>query len=281
MKPALKTFLMAAAVTIGALSASGCADAVPTQSNACPCANGYVCCESGVCASEVATCGAATAALSIGAQGRWTGYVENAGALLVDDSLDLSLDVDANGALQGRVVFGSGPPAPPTDPLALWPEPGKGGFVLNPNDYFSPITGVQPVVGVPLTARDIRWEARRLRFRVEPVEALGSWCALQTPVQAPWGEYFCSRLVTQGGTGDDGIGRCFAGGEFGPEVDCKLAAACFTRPCDCTASGCSVRAMSYPSGFWPVFHFDIALRGDEGDGSLNTSNNVRLIRASR
>jgi hypothetical protein len=290
MRPALRTFLIAATLFGGALAAPGCADNVPTETNACPCSTGYICCESGVCAREVATCGAATAALSIGAQGRWTGYVENAGQkLLADDSLDITFDVDANGALEGRVVFGAGPPAPPTDPMTVWPEPGtgKGGFLVNGSDYFTPLGEVQPVVGFPLGARDIRWEARRLRFTLEPVEAWATWCDLQSPHPAAMGDYICAPEYTNGRIDDGGIGRCYPNGSPDAQaVDCQWSQACSSRICDCTASSCSVRTASSPNSVWPIFRFDIALRGDEGDGSLyatntGTSYNVRLIRAAR
>jgi hypothetical protein len=260
------------------LTLAACAEPVSTATKPCPCASGYVCCESGVCASEAATCGAATAALSTEAQGRWTGYVEGTDPMFGEDSIDLTLHVDAAGALTGQIVFGEGPPPAPTDPQAAWPGPGKGGFVWSETDYVSPFVGLQPVVGVPLTARDIRWEAGRLRFTVELVEAWAPWCALQTPLLAARGDYTCAPEITIGRI-ENGIGLCFPNSES-PPIDCRWSTMCSARICDCTATGCGGRALSDPLVALPIFHFDIALRGDEGDGSLNTSTNVRLVRSA-
>src|SRR6185436_3054232 len=71
--------------------ATGCVDKVNTAVLSCPCASGYVCCESGVCATEQNGCPAATAALSASVAGRWTGYVENlAGG---DDAVSITIAV--------------------------------------------------------------------------------------------------------------------------------------------------------------------------------------------
>jgi hypothetical protein len=62
-------------------------------------------------------------------------------------------------------------------------------------------------------------------------------------------------------------------------VDCAWQILCggTLAPCACTAQGCDAATQ-------PTISFDIALRGDEGDGSTtypsNGGHNVRLIRAS-
>src|SRR4029078_5991007 len=97
------------------LAGQGCADKVATAISPCPCAAGYVCCSSGVCAPSEDSCGTAAAALSAAAHGRWTGYVENASFWSGSDAIDLSFSVDASGTLSGTVFVGhSMPPAPPT-----------------------------------------------------------------------------------------------------------------------------------------------------------------------
>ena len=166
MRPISRTFLIAAMLFGGALAAPGCAADVPTASNACPCATGYVCCASGVCAPDQSGCGTATAALSIAAQGKWVGYVENAASLSSgSDDLELTLTVDEAGAITGRMIFGTGAAPPvPTDGMMTWP-PGT--------DYAGPVskfTARWPYEGVAYTTQSPEWEARRLRFTIARLE---------------------------------------------------------------------------------------------------------------
>ena len=124
---------------------------MPTAISPCPCASGYVCCDSGVCAADSAGCGAATAALSLAAQGRWTGYIENASFRSGSDLIELSFSVDGSGRLSGTVFVGNAmPPAAPTDPDVGWPT-----------DRAYDATYVE---GFPYEARDIRWETARLKL---------------------------------------------------------------------------------------------------------------------
>ena len=189
----------ALAVVLG----SGCADKVRTAISPCPCASGYVCCESGVCARDSASCGAATAALSAAAQGRWTGYVENASFRSGSDLLELSFSVDASGALSGTVFVGNAmPPEPPTDPDIGWPTD-------------RPYGGTY-VEGFPYEAHDVRWQAARLKFTIAAREASADWCALQTSYPyaniggSPSPTYYC--IPTNGYPGtNDGAGHCTIG----------------------------------------------------------------------
>lgn len=293
MRPALRTFLIAATLAGAALSTSSCADNVPTESNACPCANGYVCCGSGVCAADEASCGQATAALSIAAQGKWVGYIENFTKLPSGtDKLVIELRTDGAGQLTGSITFGEGaPPAPPTVANQTWPLDPR----YPPQPFLGdiPWAGGLPIEGVAYTARDVEWRARRLRMRASFAEPWGPWCALQTsyswPDSAgqpthgclPVGQYafagnVCTLLDGDVPLGTFDAGRCALCG-FGGGVSA----------CDCTETGCVARA--------PInqLSLDLDVQGNEAEGSLAGFGegpagifpggpvNVRLIRASR
>jgi hypothetical protein len=311
--PLLRAALAAAALILS----PSCANHVPTGAQPCPCADGYVCCQSGVCATSTDSCDEATSALSAQAQGKWTGYVENYSALASGaDSLALAFDVAPDGTLAGHVTFGdAAPPPPATDPNREWP-PGL-------NDGTSETAPGLPIEGFAYEAHDIKWEARRLRFWVALSEPWKPWCELQTsydwngprstgsldpdagagptagptdagpPPASPSHEWRCEPNVFQ--ANDDGT--CTVFDQSNPSNPAKVVACanpvlCQSPgfPCLCNATGCTAGTSRVTGGDTSTVSvaeetsFDIALTGDEGDGSLSTddvSNNVKLVRASR
>lgn len=284
------TSLATLALVAGALVAPACADHVPTAANACPCATGYVCCSSGVCASDESSCGTATAALSIAAQGTWVGYIENYLELASgSDRVEVQLTVDADGQLQGKVVMGEGPPPPP----ATAAERGWPGRFTEREIAVPPWIEGPPVEGFPFTARDIKWQARRLRFTALYAEPWGPWCALQRPnlsnPDALFGSgYLCGPIVGAFvGSGADY--QCVEMATDGVQTpkDCGALLLCgatlTTGACHCTETTCAAATPIAP--FQDPMRFDLELRGNEAEGSLAWSNaarnTVRLIRASR
>lgn len=266
--------LAALALASGLAGFPGCADhvPVPTEIASCPCAGGTVCCTSGVCAANPSMCGVATQALSESVKGVWSGYLENF-QLSMDDSIEVSIDVTSDGSLAGQVILGKAtPPAPATDPDAPWPP------------SLDLVTPVLPryIPGFAYDARNIRWEARRLRFDIAQYQAWQPWCALQESYQTEPGSFNC--IPGNGGVGTMPAGTsvrmCFtqdgAGNVIAP-VECfKLGVFCGgTGPCACDETACNARTdFSYS--------FDIALRDGVGDGSNSLSGgNVRLTQSSQ
>jgi hypothetical protein len=275
-----------AGLVILALSSTavGCADHVKSAVVTCPCERG-ICCASGVCADDESACAAATQALSSASVGHWTGYLENYAFPSGSDAVDLSLHVEADGSLAGEVVLGQGPaPAPPTDGSVAWPP----GYPPANNNWYA-----KPLEGFRHHLINVEWTALRLKFDLNVREAWGSWCRLQT-------SYNLFRFVVPAGDTDQvpavwgcsptGDGRCTENLSADPNaapvpVDCGWATLCdqFTGVgvCECNAAGCDAKTEPYVS-------FDIALRDDEGNGSVATffplidlnGRNVRLIRAS-
>jgi hypothetical protein len=235
-------------------AAGGCGDPVPTAAQPCPCASGYICCDSGVCAQDQASCGAATAALSAQAQGHWVGYIEGATFPSGSDALDLTFQAEADGTLSGTVKMGMGPPPPPaTDGSVAW-QPAEQwileGFAYHP--------------------RNIVWQARRLRFDIPASEPWQPWCALQKSYS--WGDNGWSCLPFSPSISGNGTNECEVPG-LPNKVDCSLVDACYAKKdytCTCNADGCSASNV-------PGEHFDIALRGDSGDGSMGQIT-VRLMK---
>jgi hypothetical protein len=143
---------------------------------------------------------------------------------------------------------------------------------------------------------NVKWTALRLKFDVNVREPWAPWCQLQTsydilkfvpPDENPNSEslWYCS---PSGNYYSVGAGQCvdtFPGEASAVPVDCYWATLCsLESPCACTAEGCDAKVEPYVS-------VDIALRGDEGNGSVGTlgfpfpspelnGRNIRLIRAS-
>lgn len=286
----------------GTAGAAGCVDRVDTAVLSCPCASGYVCCESGVCATDATGCSAATAALSASIAGQWTGYIENlAGG---DDALRIDIVVGDDGELSGQVRIGSGtPPAPATDGTLPWPASIDHGIDTVPPTYIS---------GFSYTAHDMSWHAKRLKILIPNHEPWQPWCALQQTHATPDG-YRCYpggdfQFSDLGMTAPklDAAGNCLIDTDTDPDVvvlasiGCGQYAMCDTvKACVCTSSGCNCGGngvcecdatgchagstwMSVPIGYW----LDLAFDEPDADGSLNLSaggnelHNVRLMRAS-
>jgi hypothetical protein len=280
----------------------GCVDKVDTAILSCPCATGYVCCESGVCATDQTGCTAATAALSASVAGHWTGYIENLAS--GDDAVDLTIALASDGSLTGQVKIGSGTvPAPATDGTVGWPASIDQGLETTPPDYIS---------GFAYTAQDMSWVAKRLKVRMPIYEPWEPWCALQQSYLTPDG-YMCypgPNLVftdsSQVTPAHDAAGNCLIDTDPTMTTDplvpfgctqfsmCNPVRACNCMPggcncggvgvCTCDATGCHAGStwMSVPVGSW----FDLTFHGNDGDGSValglggQDRHNVRLMRAA-
>jgi hypothetical protein len=302
----------------GVAGFSGCADPIAPAIRSCPCAAGNVCCESGVCAANQASCAQATRALSESVAGVWTGYIENFQAINSDDSIKISMSVDASGMLSGQVTIGQqSPPAPATDPSIPWPPSLQN--VDPTRDSSSAYIPPTYVAGFAYSARSIAWESQRLKFMIPKHEPWQPWCGLQTSFMvdnehfscAPAGGDILFKTVTDesgtiilgldGGPVRDAQGNCMAATTPPTPVNCEIAqvlcspvAGCVCTStgcncgglgvCECDASGCKAGAqwMSVPIGYW----LDIALLNGRGDGSINLSAggtelyNVRLTQTS-
>jgi hypothetical protein len=277
----------------GTVFVAGCVDKVDTAVLSCPCATGYVCCESGVCATEQMGCAAATAALSATVAGHWTGYIENlAGG---DDAVDLTIAVASDGSLSGQVTIGSGtPPAPATDGTVGWPASIDQGLDTVPPTHLS---------GFAYTATDMSWLAKRLKIRVPTYEPWEPWCALQQSYPTPDGYrcYPAGNFMSLGAAGNCQIDTdptmttdplVAIGCTQYAMCDTVRACNCPNPPscncggngvCECDATGCHAGStwMSVPIGSW----FDLSFHGNDGDGSValglggQDRYNVRLMRA--
>jgi hypothetical protein len=272
--------LAALAVAAGSGGFPACADhvPVPTAIASCPCTSGSVCCASGVCAANQSACAEATQALSESVKGEWSGYLENF-QLSTDDSIDISITVAPDGTLSGQVVLGKDtPPAPATDPDAPWPPslgPAQGIIA-------TPVLLPRYIPGFAYDARNIRWEAGRLRFDISQYEAWQPWCALQQSYPTGSGAFNC--IPGNGGVGTEpdatGPQMCYAedgaGNVIAPVACFKLGLFCGGGgPCSCDATACNARADFF-------YSFDIALRDGMGDGSNSLSGgNLRLTQSSQ
>jgi hypothetical protein len=262
-----------------ALSAVACAKNVPTNAQPCPCAAGYVCCQSGVCAQGQDACDEATSALSAHAVGSWTGYIENyTGLSSGADTLTLSFSLADDGTLQGTAKLGdAAPPAPATDPNVAWP-PG-----ITADSAIRLFSDPHPIEGFSYPAHAIKWESRRLKFEISLGDPWAPWCELQTPLDVGTGDHDGGTASPThwscgptGWSGISGTTTCQANDSSLTAPCAKFALCSGSGPCTCSSTGCTADAKVVAS-------FDIALEGNSGNGSFalqDGSNNVRLTRAS-
>lgn len=266
MRLELKTSILGCSIAMAAVLSSACVDQVSTAINPCPCSDGNVCCESGVCAADTASCGAATAALSASVQGVWTGYIEN--FFQPEDTIRIAIQAAGDGTLSGQVTFGDDPPPPPvTDPTVGWP-PG------------APLEGQAFISGFAYAARDIVWQARRLKLGVLIDEPYEPWCAMQTPYYWPIaGDPPHYQCFTQDNWGD-GNGHCYAGPipDTTQEVDCGQIFTC--GMCMCDATHCATASQMSP-GDDPTYTTDIAFDGAKADGSIFIAGENYALRLTR
>jgi hypothetical protein len=269
--------VLLAAIFAGSGGLGGCASTVAPDDKACPCADGYVCCSSGLCARDEGSCAAASRALAEQARGAWQGYVENHSFASGVDAIQLAFQIRDDGSLGGTVVLGNPEtPSAPTDPNRSWPP----GQVIRDRDVAPEL-----VEGFAYTARSIVWENRRLRFKLASREAWQAWCGLQ---RAFWQQssggvdnYAC---IPDAGAGlvNNGQGACMQVVEGEPSVpaDCEKRTLCLSdKVCACSSAGCTARAEEDIS-------IDISLRDGRGDGSLSlsrtgTTRSLRLTQDAR
>lgn len=258
---AVTVTVTAAAATL----AGGCVDRVDASIRSCPCAAGNVCCESGVCAEDQAACGAATLALSQSVRGEWAGYIENYKAP-PNDAIRIAVSVAGDGTLSGVVKLGAAgaPPAPPTDPALPWP-PGRS---EEQTSYVS---------GFAYDARDMSWQAKRLRLSVQTYQPWEAWCGLQTSYPQSNAELAGAFSCVPDGLDSDAGGNCSVPGTTPTDpripVNCDAASLCYEM-CRCDAASCGAT----PDVFYRI---DIAFDGSRAEGSIslwNSNFNLRLDR---
>lgn len=249
------------AISAFAAFSSGCSERLSPLTSPCPCATGYVCCESGICATSETSCEDATLALARESAGTWTGYLENFALRSGGDEVSISLSVSGQN-VSGQVVFGTAQQPPAPQPNMPWP-PGSS------DDTVFGEAGI--VEGFVYQAREVRWLNRRLKFQIELAEAWQPFCdAVATPpITLAEQTFVCP---TQG-VGITGSGECrvhlepwtFSDTIQGVPVsdaDCAvLKKRCGPgQRCICDEVGCS----ALPG----QLSVDVALRGDMGDGSM-------------
>jgi len=261
---------LAAAALATWAAAAGCAANVPTDGAPCPCAVGNVCCASGVCAKDQASCPASapddndnTMSALREAPGEWSGYVENYKFSSGSDAIRLSFHLGGDGKLAGTVTLGMGTPPPPaTDPNVNWPV-GLSYMTLVDSINF-------PIEGFSFTAQDIQVDHERLRLTFVMLEPWQPWCALHPPIAGQNGDYYPVPDVSYHREGPNG--PCFFDTLPTPtQVTCDDAL--LPRMiCTCTASACTASGR-------PI-SLDVALRGGKGDGSLDIQgfHNIRLTK---
>lgn len=240
-----------------------CAEKVVSKVQACPCATGNVCCQSGVCAADQNLCGSATLALAAESAGVWTGYFENFNLPSGSDALKISLSVDGD-LVSGELVLGTAnEPPPPMRPASV-PDAGI--------DYDGGgIPGEGYVEGYRFQLQDLRWESRRMKFTVKLGDYWKPLCDSYQPVTVAGQTFICPSGWSSGPGAECAL-------DDGTPIDCNLLQPCVIGgPCQCTDTSCTPAAGE--------LKVDVALRGDNGDGTanLNYGNNVniRLVRSSR
>lgn len=308
IKKAARATRFALGGLLSAMAAMGCVDQLPTSDKPCPCASGYVCCDSGRCASIQVGCDMSPAGAGghagtgAGGQagtgsgrggsgfggtagsmtpplpsevvaevaGTWKGYLESFTFPSGSDTITINILAPAGGFATANVVFGDvAAPPPPTDPDVAWPD----------EDIVSHQTALE---GWPYVAHNLSYESPRLRFTISRYSPWQDWCALQTPVPNPELGYACVPALairdTNGQLVHDAQGKCLLNTTPAMPVDCaKAAPLCMGTPplCQCTMTECHAWEI-------PAVTFDIALRNGIGDGSTNLPNftngttNIRL-----
>lgn len=190
------SWAVAAVLSAFAAFSPGCAERPSPLTSPCPCATGYFCCASGVCAASESSCGDATLALAQESAGTWSGYLENFALRSGADEVRISLSVSGQN-VSGQVVFGTAPAPPAPEPGMPWP-PGSSDATVFGED------GI--VEGFVYQARDVRWLNRRLKFRVELAEAWQPFCdTVATPLITFEGQTFVCPVY---GVGITGSGDC-------------------------------------------------------------------------
>jgi hypothetical protein len=185
---------------------------------------------------------------------RWTGYLENYKLPSGSDAIVLEITSGNAAVLTGTVVLGSRVLAPATDPNVGYP-PGYTGIV-------------QSFAGEGFTyhlRNGVRTDAR-LVFGLDEIELWGGWCALQTPYEVGPDHYECLP-----NTGTEGLyDKCFLHFDDGgvSQIDCgKMTLCTLTRPCHCTANGCTSGTNSGSVGL-ATLSFDLAIAGDAANGTV-------------
>ncbi|RPI61218.1 MAG: hypothetical protein EHM50_06020 [Lysobacterales bacterium] len=211
------------------------------------------------------------ASVSSDPTGEWRGYVEHMD--FGDGSGTVALRFDA--AASGSVVFGTG-----------------NGHIDDPgSDAGQREIGV--VAGFAYTVHRVRADGERLRFLIEYGDAMESWCVAQRPRKRLDGtdHFGCPErglrngercFFNSGGPSrkarpmpDSGIERELVRRETIP-VDCELFEWCdkLQSRCHCTDTGCTPHPGSRVA-------FDLTIRGDVADGSIESPDGTRNVHLKR
>lgn len=282
--------LLSLSVLSGAVLAS-CVPTAPLDGQSCPCATGWVCCPGdNACVKEASSCpgpeappasstdGAAQASHDGGAPpsvpaepaytlpsalaGTWTGYQENLDLYEVSDVVKVVVGANADGSSKVTVTFGTkSAPPPATDPNTFWPAGKDEGGVV--------VAGDAPIVeGFVYTARMVRIDGQRLRFRIVNSEPWQPWCALQTShlIDPARGYYSTVPAASFGMTPS---GCTTAAGDAFP-----CASIFGINTCWCDADGCRANIEG------SAHSFDLNFQGDTVNGTADAygNHNVRLTR---
>lgn len=220
--------------------------------------------------------------LAPGVAGTWTGYFQGGSPVSTSDAIELSLQTQADGSGDIRVIIGTGGSFPPA---------------TSPTDYYPP--GMMPtepsfdvprlVEGVSYRAHAVTWQGTRLKFFLAQTEAWQSWCALQTSYFVnDSNRYNC--IPGFGGTSSgqgDGATMCSTSDVQGTkqtQVPCAQYSLCWSGQfCTCDSCGCAARA-AYPGDPTALqtgnaSTFDVTFEGDLATG-VGAGHNVRLTRAA-
>ena len=185
--------------------------------------------------------------------GTWEGYFQ--GTSIGDEASTFRLNIlgaNPTKGLCGTITFGTHttpvtlPPA--TDPAAEYP----------PADMYQvpegSLGGLRPMLGLPYTILDGKYDGQRVTFAYTATETIKSWCEIQTsyPNGSSCSQFHCRDVIP----GVTGAGTCY----LGQPTACIVPPACFYDACLCNASRCTANR-DYVNA-----KFDLVFNGDEVTG---------------
>ena len=236
----------------------------PPSADPCHCASGYVCCDSGMCAPDRASCTPTTVPpigppfeLFADVAGTWEGILDTFTFASGSDAIVIEISAPAGGTASAHVVFGDGPaPPPPALRDVAWPAP----------DVIPLMAGLE---GYRYVARDLRRDGLRVAFTLSRWSPWQDWCSLQAPVANPILGYACvaapAMRDSSGNAVLDAQGRCQEQTTPPIAVDCAVAfPLCMGTPPICTCDARSCRATDLPA-----ILFDLSLDQQVGEGITN------------
>jgi len=252
-----------AGLLVGATTAAcGAQLQPPPSSDPCGCSSNYVCCDSGLCAPDRASCSPAPPVGPPSEQfadvaGSWVGILETFAFASGSDAIVLNISAPPGGTASATVVFGDAPaPPPPTRPDVAWPA----------EDVLPLMAGLE---GYPYQARALHREGTRVTFTLSRWSPWQEWCAMQTPVaNQSLGHACVAAPAMADSTGlvvRDAQGKCLEQTTPPIAIDCAIAfPLCMGTPpiCTCDARSCGATEL-------PAITFDLLLQDQFGEGTTN------------